>query len=55
LFRGATEGATLVLHLGAIIVAFVSSVSFLNSSVAFLAALVGIQGVTFEWILGYHF
>jgi hypothetical protein len=54
LFRGATEGATLVLHLGAIIVAFVSSVSFLNSSIAFLAALVGIRDVSFEWILGYH-
>ena len=42
----------MVLHISAIIVAFVASVAFLNSVVEFSASLVGFDGVTFEWILG---
>ena len=38
--RGATEGATLVLHITAIVVAFIASVAFLNSLVSFFGGLV---------------
>jgi pyrimidine nucleoside transport protein len=50
--RGATEGATLVLHITAIVVAFIASVAFLNTLVSFFGGLVGYEEVTFEWILG---
>lgn len=50
--RGATEGATLVLNITAIVVAFIASVAFLNALVSFFGGLVGYEEVTFEWILG---
>jgi nucleoside permease NupC len=53
-YRGATEGATLALHVGSIIIAFVSSVAFLNSLVSFFVKLVGFDDVTFELLLGNH-
>jgi CNT family concentrative nucleoside transporter len=51
--RGATEGATLVLHITAIVVAFIASVAFLNSLVSFFGGLVTFSQnfpfVTYEW------
>lgn len=53
--RGATEGAVLVLNIVAIVIACIASVAFLNTLVEFLATLVGLHGVTFEWLLGMIF
>jgi len=50
--RGATEGATLVLQITAIVVAFIASVAFLNALISFFGGLVGFDEITFEWILG---
>ena len=37
--RGATDGATLVLHITAIVIAFIASVAFLNALVSFFGGL----------------
>jgi nucleoside permease NupC len=40
------------MHVAAIIIAFVSTVSFLNAVVSFFADLIGLDDVTFEMLLG---
>ena len=47
--RGATDGATLVLHITAIVIAFIASVAFLNALVSFFGGLEPIlQNVLFS-------
>ena len=50
--RGAASAGVLVVQMIAIIVAFVSFVALLDALVEFLAQLVGLDGWSFEWILG---
>jgi CNT family concentrative nucleoside transporter len=51
--RGTTEGLTLALNVGAMLVAFIAIVAMLNWMLGALGALVGFDGLTFQVILGW--
>ena len=53
--RGAGQAGLMVAQMVAIIIAFVSFVALLDALVAFLATLVGLEGWSFEWLLGKAF
>ena len=50
--QGATSAGLLVVNITAIVVAFIAFMAFLNSIVAFLGDLVGMEGLSFDLILG---
>ncbi|CDF58767.1 NupC/NupG family nucleoside CNT transporter [Thermobrachium celere] len=50
--RGAAEGLHLSLNVGAMLIAFVSLIALLNYITAKVGLLIGIQGLSLEWILG---
>ena len=50
--QGATSAGILVVNITAIVVAFIAFMAFLNSVVAFLGELVGVSGLSFDYILG---
>lgn len=50
--QGATSAGLLVVNITAIVVAFIAFMAFLNSVVAFLGDLVGVSGLSFDFILG---
>ena len=50
--QGATSAGLLVVNITAIVVAFIAFMAFLNSVVAFMGDLVGVSGLSFDFILG---
>ncbi len=50
--RGAAEGLTLALNVGAMLLAFVALIHLCNGMLGWAGALVGVEGVTLERILG---
>jgi len=50
--RGAAEGLHLSLNVGAMLIAFVSLIALLNYITAKIGLLIGINGLSLEWILG---
>ena len=52
---GAAKGTRIAVSVGAMLIAFIALLSLLNGLFGQLGALVGIEGLTFEGILGYLF
>ena len=50
--QGATSAGLLVVNITAIVVAFIAFMAFLNSVAGFLGELVGVSGVSFDFLLG---
>jgi len=50
--RGAAEGLRLALVVGAMLVAFIALVSLLDGALGWLGGLVGLEGLSLEWLLG---
>ena len=50
--QGATSAGLLVVNITAIVVAFIAFMAFLNSVAGFLGDLVGVSGVSFDFLLG---
>ena len=53
--RGASEGLTLALNIGAMLLAFISLIALVNGIIGFIGGLIGINGLSLEMILGYIF
>ncbi|EJO5347401.1 NupC/NupG family nucleoside CNT transporter [Clostridium botulinum] len=51
--RGASEGLQMALNVGAMLIAFVALIAMLNAGLEGIGHLVGINGLTFENVLGY--
>lgn len=51
--RGAAEGLRLALAVGAMLIAFIAMVSLLNALIGWGGGLVGVEGLTFQGILGW--
>jgi len=51
--RGASEGLSLALNVGAMLIAFVALIFMLNGLLGWVAGLVGFEGVTLEKLLGW--
>lgn len=52
---GAAEGMTLALNVGAMLIAFIALVTLGNAVLAWACHLVGLEGVTMQWIFGWLF
>jgi CNT family concentrative nucleoside transporter len=52
---GALAGLRIAAYVGALLVAFVALVALLNSGLGALGRLVGLEGLTFQWLLGWAF
>jgi CNT family concentrative nucleoside transporter len=50
--RGAAEGLTLALNVGAMLLAFIALIHLCNGVIGWTGALVGLEGLTLERILG---
>ncbi|XP_049289382.1 solute carrier family 28 member 3-like [Anopheles funestus] len=53
--NGASSGTSLILGIIANLIAFVSFVAFVNGVLAWLGMLVGVDGLSLEWICGHIF
>jgi CNT family concentrative nucleoside transporter len=53
--EGAANGTRIAVNVGAMLIAFIALLSLLNGLFGLLGSLVGIEGLTFELILGYLF
>jgi CNT family concentrative nucleoside transporter len=53
--KGASEGLTLALNIGAMLLAFISLIALVNGIIGFIGGLIGINGLSLEMILGYIF
>lgn len=53
--RGASEGLTLALNIGAMLLAFISLIALVNGIIGFIGGLIGINELSLEMILGYIF
>ena len=51
--RGTTEGLTLALNVGAMLIAFIAIVAMLNWTLGALGALMGFEDLTFQVVLGW--
>jgi len=51
--RGASEGLHLALNVGAMLLAFLALVYLMNGMLGWVGGLVGLEMLTFEWILGW--
>ena len=51
--RGTTEGLTLALNVGAMLIAFIAIVAMLNWTLGALGALMGFENLTFQVVLGW--
>lgn len=51
--RGASEGLFLALNVGAMLLAFIALIAMLNGILGWAGGLVGLDGITFEAILGW--
>ncbi|NQZ82229.1 MAG: NupC/NupG family nucleoside CNT transporter [Colwellia sp.] len=52
---GAASGLKLAVNVGAMLLAFIAIIALLNTMVGGIAGLLGFEGVTIEWLLGYLF
>ncbi len=52
---GAASGLKLAVNVGAMLLAFIALIALLNSLVGGVAGLLGFEGITIEWFLGYVF
>ena len=52
---GAASGLKLAVNVGAMLLAFIAIIALLNSMVSGVGNLLGYEGITIEWILGYIF
>lgn len=52
---GAASGLKLAVNVGAMLLAFIALIALLNSMVEGLGGLMGFEGITIAWILGYLF
>jgi CNT family concentrative nucleoside transporter len=52
---GAASGLKLAVNVGAMLLAFIALIALLNTLVGGTANLLGFEGVTIEWLLGYLF
>jgi len=53
--KGASEGLTLALNIGAMLLAFISLIALVNGIIGFIGGIIGINGLSLEMILGYIF
>ena len=51
--RGASEGLYLALNVGAMLLAFMAMVYLMNGILGWVGGLVGLEALTFEWLLGW--
>ena len=51
--RGASEGLYLALNVGAMLLAFLALVYLMNGMLGWVGGLVGLETLTFEWMLGW--
>ncbi len=51
--RGASEGLYLALNVGAMLLAFMALVYLMNGILGWVGGLVGLEALTFEWVLGW--
>ena len=52
---GAASGLKLAVNVGAMLLAFIAIIALLNSMVSGVGNLLGYEGITIEWMLGYIF
>ena len=52
---GAASGLKLAVNVGAMLLAFIAIIALLNSMVSGFGNLLGFEGITIEWMLGYIF
>jgi len=52
---GAASGLKLAVNVGAMLLAFIAIIALLNSMVSGFGNLLGFEGITIEWLLGYLF
>ena len=52
---GAASGLKLAVNVGAMLLAFIALIALLNALVGGLSSLMGFEGITIEWMLGYLF
>jgi len=52
---GAISGLKLAVNVGAMLLAFIALIALLNTLVGGSASLLGFEGITIEWLLGYLF
>jgi CNT family concentrative nucleoside transporter len=52
---GAASGLKLAVNVGAMLLAFIAIIALLNSMVSGFGNLLGFEGITIEWLLGYIF
>lgn len=52
---GAASGLKLAVNVGAMLLAFIALIALLNTLVGGTSSLLGFEGITIEWILGYLF
>ncbi len=53
--QGAGDGLKLALNIAAMLLAFISLIAMINYGIGWLGGLVGLEGLTFQQILGYLF
>ena len=52
---GASSGLKLAANVGAMLLAFIALITLLNTVISGCASMLGVDGITIEWILGYLF
>ncbi len=52
---GAASGLKLAVNVGAMLLAFIALIALLNTLVSGVTGMLGFEGITIEWILGYLF
>ena len=50
--RGTSEGLTLAMNVGAMLITFIALISLLNAGLAGIGSVVGVEGFSLEWIFG---
>ncbi len=53
--RGAADGLSLALNVGAMLLAFIALIAMINYAIGALGGVVGIEGLTFQQLAGYVF
>jgi len=53
--RGAADGLSLALNVGAMLLAFIALIAMVNYAVGALGGLIGIEGLSFQKLVGYAF
>jgi concentrative nucleoside transporter, CNT family len=53
--KGATSGLMLAANVGAMLIAFIALIALANGVIGYMGSLIGVEGLSFELILGYVF